>query len=97
MLALVCCTRPGNANASAHGADPALAKRGALARFHRDMTIFAALTAAPDARRIFEKHGMGCSLCVGAQDETIEAGAVLHHVDPEVVVAELNSLPAAED
>jgi hypothetical protein len=35
---------------------------------------------------------MGCSLCIGAQLESIESGAIMHAVDPEAVVAELNRL-----
>ncbi len=66
-------------------------------RFTKDMSIFEALTAEPSARAVFESHGMACCLCIGAQSETIEAGAILHQVDPEVVVAELNGLPEGED
>jgi len=64
-----------------------------MTRFSKDMSIFEALAAHPSAREIFEAHGMACCLCIGAQSETIEAGAILHQVDPETVVAELNSLP----
>ncbi len=39
---------------------------------------------------------MSCCLCIGAQSETIEAGAILHQVDPDLVVGELNRL-AGED
>ena len=38
---------------------------------------------------------MACCLCIGAQSESIEAGAILHQVDPETVVAELNQLSGA--
>jgi hybrid cluster-associated redox disulfide protein len=64
-----------------------------MTRFSKDMSIFEALAADPAARDVFEGHGMACCLCIGAQSETIEAGAILHQVDPETVVAELNSLP----
>lgn len=64
-----------------------------MTRFSKDMSIFEALAAHPSARGIFEAHGMACCLCIGAQSETIEAGAILHQVDPKTVVAELNSLP----
>jgi len=64
-----------------------------MARFTREMSIFEALAAHPGAREVFERHGMACSLCIGAQSETIEAGAILHQVDPDEVVAELNRLP----
>ena len=65
-------------------------------RFTKDMSIFEALEADPGARDVFESHGMACCLCIGAQTESIEAGAILHQVDAESVVAELNGLPATE-
>jgi len=58
------------------------------------MSIFEALAADPAAREVLESHGMACSLCLGAHTGTIEAGAILHQVDPQTVVAELNRLPA---
>jgi hybrid cluster-associated redox disulfide protein len=67
-----------------------------MMRFTKDMSIFEALSADPSARAVFEGHGMACCLCIGAQSESIEAGAILHQVDPEVVVAELNGLAGAE-
>jgi len=67
-----------------------------MARFHKEMSIFEALESDPGARAVFESHGMACCLCIGAQSETIEAGAILHQVDPEVVVEELDSLSGPE-
>ena len=64
--------------------------------FNKDMSIFEALTADARARVVFESHGMACCLCIGAQSERIEAGAILHQVDPEVVVGELNRLETTE-
>jgi hybrid cluster-associated redox disulfide protein len=60
--------------------------------YSKDMSIFEALERDPGARAVFESHGMACCLCIGAQSESIEAGAILHKVDPDVVVAELNQL-----
>lgn len=65
-------------------------------RFRKDMSIFEALESDPRARAVFEGHGMACCLCIGAQSETIEAGAILHQVDPAVVVEELNALGEPE-
>jgi hybrid cluster-associated redox disulfide protein len=65
-------------------------------QFTKDMSIFEALERAPEARTVFESHGMACCLCIGAQSESIEAGAILHQVDPDVVVAELNRLPGIQ-
>jgi hybrid cluster-associated redox disulfide protein len=67
-----------------------------MAAFTKDMSIFQALEADSRARAIFESHGMSCCLCIGAQSETIEAGSILHQIDPDVVVAELNSLASTE-
>jgi hybrid cluster-associated redox disulfide protein len=67
-----------------------------MAAFTKDMSIFKALEADSRARAVFESHGMACCLCIGAQSETIEAGAILHQVDPDLVVAELNGLAAEE-
>ena len=67
-----------------------------MARFHKEMSILEALESDPAARGVFESHGMACCLCIGAQSETIAAGAILHQVDPEVVVEELNRLLDAE-
>jgi hybrid cluster-associated redox disulfide protein len=70
--------------------------RGAMARFRKEMSIFEALAEDPGARRVFESYGMACCLCIGAQSETIAAGAILHQVDPDVVLEELNRLGEAE-
>lgn len=61
--------------------------------FTKDMSILEALEKHPDARTVFERHGMTCCLCIGAQLESIESGAIMHAVDPDRVVDELNSLP----
>jgi hybrid cluster-associated redox disulfide protein len=63
-----------------------------MAAFSKEMSIFEALAADSRARDIFESHGMACCLCIGAQSETIEAGAILHQIDPDLVVRELNGL-----
>ena len=67
-----------------------------MERFRKEMSIFEALAADDGARAVFESHGMACCLCLGAQSETIEAGAILHQVDPGLVVQELNGLSGAE-
>jgi hybrid cluster-associated redox disulfide protein len=66
-----------------------------MATFVKEMSILEALEAHPGSRRVFEQHGMGCSLCIGADLETIEAGAIMHDVDPDLIVAELNRLVEA--
>jgi len=60
--------------------------------FHKDMAILEAFARHPGTREVFARHGMNCCLCLGASAETIEAGAVMHQVDPGVVVDEPNAL-----
>ena len=52
-----------------------------------------ALQADPRAREVFTAHGMGCVGCMGVSMESIEDGAKMHGIDPEVVLSELNRLP----
>lgn len=71
---------------------PSTSTSGRVTVFHKDMPIIAALDLHPDARVVFEKHGMSCSMCIGASTESIEAGAIMHCVEPDEVVAALNGL-----
>ncbi|HMK93065.1 MAG TPA: DUF1858 domain-containing protein [Thermoleophilia bacterium] len=63
-----------------------------MSPFSKQMSILEALEADPRARAVFERWGMGCSLCIGAQRESIESGAIMHGVDPDEIVAELDRL-----
>ncbi len=67
-----------------------------MAAFAKEMSILEALEAHPASRRVFEGHGMACCLCIGANLETIEAGAIMHDIDPDLIVEELNRLGDAE-
>ena len=67
-----------------------------MSPFNKHMSILEALEANPQARQVFERWGMGCSLCIGAQLESIESGATLHGVDPDEIVAELDRLEAPD-
>lgn len=65
---------------------------GSMTTFHKDMSITAALEAHPGARAVFERHGMSCCLCLGANSESVEAGSIMHSVSVDEVVEELNQL-----
>ncbi len=67
-----------------------------MSAFVKDMSILEALEAHPESRRVFEQHGMACCTCIGADLETIEAGAIMHDVDVDQVVDALNRLPVQE-
>lgn len=62
-------------------------------RFHKDMNIGEVLDIRPEAMKVIEKYfGQGCFTCPGMRLESISFGAMMHNVDPEQMVAELNAL-----
>ena len=63
-----------------------------MAIFTKDMSMMEALQADPRAKDVFAAHGMGCIGCMGVSMESIEDGAKMHGIDPEVVLSELNRL-----
>lgn len=58
----------------------------------KEMSIMDALQMHPETRDVFKNHGMGCLGCMGAADESIEAGARMHGIDLEALLKELNGL-----
>ena len=62
-------------------------------RFHEDMIIGEVLSKHPGAAKIIEKYfSGGCFPCSGMRMESITLGAMMHDVDPEVIIKELNEL-----
>jgi len=55
-----------------------------------------ALQADPRAKDVFAAYGMGCIGCMGVGMESIEDGAKMHGIDPNVVVDDLNKLTPLE-
>jgi hypothetical protein len=52
------------------------------------------LKANPAAINVIAKYfGQGCFTCPGMKMESISFGAMMHNIDPEVIVKELNELP----
>lgn len=64
--------------------------------FTKDMTIMEAIQADPRARDIFTSYGLECPVCVGVSMESIEDGALMHGVDVEAILADLNKLSSAD-
>jgi hypothetical protein len=53
------------------------------------------LKANPSAIKVIQKYfGQGCFTCPGMNMESISFGAMMHNIDPEVIVKELNELEA---
>lgn len=60
--------------------------------FNKDTRINEILQVAPDAREIFDRFGMGCLGCMGAEMETLENGARMHGIDLQALLEALNEL-----
>lgn len=63
----------------------------------KEMTILEVLEVCPAAREVLIKHGMGCAVCFGAADESIESGAAMHGIDLALLLAELNVVTPQTD
>ena len=62
-------------------------------KFNKDMVIGDVLKANPGAIKVSQKYfGQGCFTCPGMNMESIYFGALMHNIDPEEIVKELNEL-----
>lgn len=68
-----------------------------MRRYHADMLIQDVLTSHPGAAAVFERHGLGCGGCIGADIETLQAVAQMHDVDVELLIRELEALDAVHE
>lgn len=57
----------------------------------KDTLISDILKAFPKSMEIFEKYNMGCFSCMGVQNETLEKGCLMHGLDVNAVIKELES------
>ncbi len=58
----------------------------------KDMTIQEIVSRYPESIPVFERYGLGCILCLGAEFENLEAGASFHGVRVEDLLRDLNAL-----
>lgn len=59
----------------------------------KDSTIGQVINEVPGAKAIVEKYfGNGCFTCAGINVESIGFGAMMHNLDPEVIIKEINDL-----
>ena len=56
----------------------------------KDMTIGEVLRVKPEAAEVLFSIGMHCLGCPAAQSETIEEAAMVHGIDLEQLLADLN-------
>jgi hybrid cluster-associated redox disulfide protein len=56
----------------------------------KEMTIGEVVDGHPETVEVFTRHGMGCLGCPATAFENIEQGALIHGIDVEQLVTELN-------
>ncbi len=56
----------------------------------KDMTFQEVIRRYPQTIQVFVKYGLGCIGCHAAQFENIEQGAMVHGINVEQLVKELN-------
>lgn len=56
-------------------------------------TVIGEVIKDPGGKKVIEKYfGNGCFTCPGINMESISFGAMMHNIDPEKIVNELNGL-----
>lgn len=62
----------------------------------KDMRIVDVLQAKPESARVFSGYGMGCIHCLLAHQETVEQAAMVHGIDLDTLLAQLNEAQNAK-
>ena len=62
-----------------------------MAKVSKDMLIGQLLQLDPNMAGILMASGMGCVGCPSAQMETIEEAALVHGIEPDLLVARVNA------
>lgn len=62
-------------------------------KYTKDTIIGDIIKDNPKATKVIEKYfGQGCFTCPGMNMESISFGAMMHNIDPDTIVKELNEL-----
>lgn len=56
----------------------------------KEMTIGEVVRQFPGTVEVFNRYGMGCLGCPATQFENVEQGAIVHGIDVEQLVKDLN-------
>lgn len=61
--------------------------------YTKDSVIGDVIKDNPHALKVIEKYfGQGCFTCPGMKVESISFGAMMHNIDPDVILKELNEV-----
>lgn len=67
-----------------------------MAKVTKDMLMGEVLRVDPNMASILVREGMHCVGCPSHQFESLEEAAMVHGMDPDVLVARLNNFLGAE-
>jgi hybrid cluster-associated redox disulfide protein len=60
----------------------------------KDSLIADIIRMYPKVVEIFEKYNMGCTSCMGLQNESLEKGCLMHGLNVDDVIIEIETLTA---
>lgn len=60
--------------------------------YTRDTLIRDVLTSHAEAASVFERHGLACAVCMGADMESLSSVATMHDIPLDRLLADLNAL-----
>lgn len=58
----------------------------------KEMGIIEIVQNYPEVLPVFQQYGMGCIGCAAARFENLEAGAKVHGIDVDAMIADMNAL-----
>jgi hybrid cluster-associated redox disulfide protein len=65
----------------------------AITKITKDTVIGELLQLCPEAEPVIAKYfGTACFTCPGVKMESIEFGAMMHNLDPNPIIAEINAI-----
>jgi hypothetical protein len=68
-----------------------------MTKVDKNTIIGEAIKADPDVRMVIERHfGNGCFTCPGINMESIGFGCMMHNMDPQLIVDEINTVLAGK-
>ncbi len=57
----------------------------------KDMIIAAVIERHPATEKVFKKYfGKGCFTCPGSKSEDVQFGSMMHNIDMDALIKELN-------
>jgi hybrid cluster-associated redox disulfide protein len=65
-------------------------KKSKIKEINKKMTFLEVMQISPEAAWVLMGRGMHCAGCHLAANETIEQGAIMHGINPDKLVKELN-------